>query len=217
MVYRFLPALALVFSLAACLSDGPIGPIPGKVTHDITGIPLALSASGALPVAVTAIDQRPEVTSGKESEKFIGTERGNWSQTITITTASGNDFAQDIAELSASALARGGVPATAMPLPRKGAEEAAQAAFLAQGAERLLTIRLLEWRSDSYTRVIMKWRLEATVQDRAGTVLGRSTVAGTAPVGDTTAGSDNQKITQREMARHLTFLLGDPAITRGLR
>jgi len=215
MVYRFLPALALVLGLAGCLPSGPIGPIPGKVGPDILGAPLVLTAPGALPVAVTAIDERPEVTSGKESDKFVGTERGNWSQTITITTASGNTFAEDIAELSASALSRGG--ATAIPVPSENADEAARAVFAAQGTERLLTIHVLEWRTDSYTRVIMKWRLEATVQDRAGTILGRSMVAGTAPVGDTSSGSDSEAMTQIELSRHLRNLLGDPAITRGLR
>lgn len=217
MVHRFLPALALPLILAACLSGGPIGPIPGKVGHDVTGVRLALRAEGARPTAVTVIDQRPYVVDGDESPKFIGTERGNWSQTVDITTESDRPFADDLADVIAGALASGGVQAKAFALPHGSDEDTALAAFRAQGAERLLAVRVMEWRTDSYTRVNMKWRFEAAVYDPAGAVLGRSSVGGSAPVGNTTAREVSSMITQRELSRQLSHLLGDPAITRALR
>lgn len=217
MVHRIIPALVLPLVLAACLSNGPIGPIPGKVTHDIAGVHPVLTASGALPTAVTVIDRRPYVLAGKESPKFVGTERGNWSQTVDITTESGRGLAEDLTDVIARALSRGGVTATALPQPENATEDAVVAAFPTQGAQRLLVVRILEWRTDSYTRLIMKWRLEAAVYDRGGTALGRSSVAGHAPIGATTASEDANMITQRELSRQLSNLLGDPAITRALR
>jgi hypothetical protein len=217
MVHRFLPALALPLALAACLSGGPIGPIAGASNHDVLGVRMALPADGAQTVAVTVIDQRPYVLAGKESPKFLGTERGNWSQTVNITTKSGNGLGEDLAAVIAGALTRGGAEAAALPLPRGTAEDAALAAFRTQGAERLLAVRILEWRTDSYTRVTMKWRLEAAVYDRGGATLGRSSIGGNTPVGDTTAGEDANMITQRELSRQLANLLGDPAISRALR
>jgi hypothetical protein len=104
-----------------------------------------------------------------------------------------------------------------LPLPPRGGEPEVLAAAQALGAERMLAIRISEWRTDSYTRVIMKWRLDAEVYDSSGGVLGRSRAAGNTPVGDTTADADSSKITQRELRRQLTNLLADPAITRALR
>jgi len=217
MVHRFLPALALIAALAACQQSNPIGPLDPGSEYDIAAVPLSIVAESPLKVAVAVLEQRPYVLDGDESPKFLGTERGAWSQTVTIKTRSGRGLSEDLADLIAGALRRAGVDATPLALDAKANEADAEAAFQASGADRLLEVRLMDWSSDSYTRVVLKLRLEAAVQDRGGAVLGRSSVSGNAPVGNTTASENGERITQREMARHLRNLLGDPGITRGLR
>lgn len=217
MVHRFLAAFALLFALAACQTGGSLGPIVSGGKHDVAGIYLSLPATSPVSVAVAVVDRRPYVVDGKESPEFLGTERAPWSQTVDIKTQSGRPMADDLAEVVAGALTRAGAGATALPQPRGTTDAEALAALQAQGADRLLVIAMHEWRSDSYTRVVMKWHFEATVFDASGNALGRSRSAGNTPVGGTVAADDSNQMTQRELRRQLANLLGDPAITRALR
>lgn len=217
MVHRFLAAFALLAALAACKTPTNVGPIVSGSKHDIAAVELSLPATGPERVAVAVLDQRPGVPNGKTSEEFIGTERAPWSQTVNIKTASGRGFAADLADVVVNALTRAGADASALELPRGAGDAEAKAAAQAAGADRLLAIRIGEWRSDSYTRVMMKWRFDATVYDAAGTVLGRSRTSGNTPVGDTTADEKGERITQRELAHQLGNLLVEPAITGALR
>ena len=217
MIQRILPALALLLALGACKSVTAIGPLAPGGEHDVGAISLTITATTPNTVSVAVIERRPYVVAGDEPEKFLGTERGAWSQTVDITTLSGGPLAVDLTSSVTDALTRNGVVATALNLPRGTTPEAALAAFQAVGTDRLLEVSLDEWRTDSYTRVHLKWRLEANVYDRTGAKLGRSDTQGNSPVGTTLASDDSNIMTIRELSRKMSNLLNDPGVTRGLR
>jgi len=216
MVHRYLAALALLIALAGCKTDESFSGLVDSRSYDIAGTNLMLAATGTGRLAVAAIDERPDVLHGGESRGFLGTERGNWSRPVSVKTASGRGFAEDLTDLVAGALARGGTDATALPLAGNAGEAEALAAFQAQGADRLLLIRVQDWRSEAIVRMLLHWRLQASVLDRNGTVLGSNAGSGDGPVGSVGARDTGERITQRELALHLANLLGDPQITRAL-
>ena len=217
MVHRFLPALALSLLLAGCMPSGPIGPLGGGSRHDIAAVQVALSLSSQQRVTVSVIDDRPEVVSGGKSDQFVGTERGQWAQTNDIKTLSGRGLADDLTDVVVKALASSGVGAVALPQRRGTPAAESVAAFQTQGTDRLLEVRVLGWRTDSYTRVHLEWRIEAAVYDRSGAMLGRSSSSGKAPVGTTVSAEDGNAITIRELSRKLTNVLNEPRITDALK
>ena len=157
------------------------------------------------------------VLNGDESPKFLGKEQAKWGGTKNINTESGRGLAEEIGEVVVNALTRQGITASALQ-PTKGADMAEMLAFFQnQDADRLLMLELQDWRTDVYTRVKLKWRLEAIVYDRAGNILGRSASQGNNPISRTNLRAEYTNIVIHELSNKLTNLLNERAITDALR
>lgn len=219
MVHRFLPALLISLALGGCLeSTGSIGPIASGSAHDVGRAQVAIGITTAKKVSVGVIDDRPEVVSGGKSVRFIGTEQGPWAQTLDTKTKNGKGLAAALTGVIVKGLGDAGIPVVALPHQPSGTPDAqAVAAFQAQGTDRLLLVKIDEWRTDSYTRVYLTWNLEAEVFDRQGVMLGHTSVQGRAPVGGTTAEDSAEQITRRQVSRRLGDLLNEPRITDALK
>lgn len=232
MLHRLIPApvlaLGLLVALAACeqgeaLEGTLAGVMPGSggETYDYAAleVPLALPAGPAVAIAV--IDARPYVLDGDESPRFVGTTARRGRGGVEVTTRSERPLADVLAEALARAFERQGLAAAAVPRP-PGADEPEMlagtlAALADTGAERLLVLRLREWRTDAQVRVTARWELEATVHDRAGRVLGRRTTRGTERIGTrglSSGGAGPQAVAA--LAQRLGFLLEHPEIAGAL-
>ena len=209
MAYRKLLVLALLVALGACrLDDG---------AYELIPVSLSLTATTQQTVVAAAIELRPYVLNGKESPKFLGTERAKWGGAKNIKTESGLGLAEEIGNAVVNALTRQGVTASALQ-PAKGADMSEILAFFqTQNAGRLLMVELHDWRTDVHTRVKLKWRLEAIVYDRAGNILGRSASQGNNPISRTNLRAEYTNIVIHELSNKLTNLLNERAITDALR
>ena len=206
MPVRLLASLALLVVLAGCQQTGSDSSASAK--KDVPVI--------TAPVAVAVIEARPYVLAGEESIKFLGTERGKWGERSPVETASGRPFAEVLAEQAAAILGQQGINAQPMPVKRKDtSEETVIATFLATGVQKLVLIRVREWNSESYTRVMARWNAEATVFDRSGTFLARRQTQGSEIVGDTRMQSDRD-VGQTALQQRLRWLLSEPAILAAL-
>lgn len=208
MNHRILPALGLVLALGACLPGG---------TYELAPVNLSLTATSQQTVVATVTDQRPYVLSGKQSRRFLGTERGDWGGTKNISTKSGRDLVDDLNDAVVQALANQGITASALQPVKDAAATDTLTAFRAQGADRLLVVELQDWRTDIYTRVDLSWRIEAIVYDRSGNMLARTTSQGTAPVARTNLTSNNATVATDELSSKLSNLLNERVITEALR
>jgi hypothetical protein len=208
MLHRFLPVFALLLGLGACSQGG---------TYDFSAVNPVLTISSGRTVSASVIDQRPYVVNGEESPRFVGSERGQHSNTIEIRTASGRPLAEELTDAVVRALDRRGVAASALPLPKGTPEEALLTAFQAQGTERLLAVQMYEWRTKAHTRVTSRWHMEAIVYDRSGHILARGETQGYQPVGRTGLSGGSGGIASREVTRKLSELLNEPAITAALK
>lgn len=217
MLHRLFPALGLLAALGACQAGEALtGAFEGTMgaTYDYAALQLPLTIDTAESVAVTVIDERPYVVNGDESPSFVGTLPGRYRNTIDVTTESGRPLADLVTDAIAAALRRQGVVATAVPLAKATAEAEALAALNAAGAERLLVVRIGEWQTNAHVRVSAHWQLEATVYDRAGEVLGQRRSQGTQNIGTTGFDEETAELAVSAFRERLTYLLGDPAITR---
>ncbi len=208
MFTRHLPALALILATGACLEQ--------KSSYELAPATPAVAAPAAGSIAVVTIDARPYVLDGSKSEEFIGTDRGKYSNTVDVETASGRPLADEVTDLVVRAYAIQGAQAVAVSLPDKGDEAAMLAAALAQG-EKVVAVTIREWRTDAYTRVKVSWNLEAAVYDGAGTALGRSATQGAAPIGVTNLAADSSGVAGQELTRRVAQLLNERRITDALK
>lgn len=208
MIYRILPAIALLIALGACRPSG---------TYELAPVSLSLTATSQQTVAATVLDRRPYVLSGEEASDFLGTERGNWGGEKVMSTQSGRGLAEDLNDTLVQALENRGIAASGLQTV-EGAEDAdALARFRAQGADRLLVVEIQDWRTDIYTRVKLRWRLEAIVFDRSGTMLARTGSQGAAPVARTNLKADYTAVAIEELSAKLSDLLNERVITQALR
>lgn len=208
MIPRLLPALALILTTGACLEQ--------KSSYELAPATPAVSSAAAGSIAVVTIDARPYVLDGSKSEEFIGTDRGKYSNTVDVETASGRSLADEVTDLVVRAYAGQGTQAVAASVPGKGDAAARLAAARGQG-EKVVAVTIREWRTDAYTRVKVTWNLEAEVLDAAGASLGRSQTQGSAPIGVTNLAADSSGIAGQELTRRLSQLLNERRITDALQ
>jgi len=220
MIQRILAALVLALPLLGCDSSDKslrsgIFAISG--TYDTTPLTVAMTARTDRAVAVAVSDLRPYVIDGGEPEAFLGTERGTWGGEKPMLTASDEPVARVIASAVADGLRRRGTEVVLLPLKPGATDADALAALQAQGGERLLLVRMGEWRTDVYTRVQLKWHLEAAVYGRDGIPLAQRRSLGEAPVANTRLETDYGPMAMNELSQRLTNLLSDPAIGDALK
>lgn len=208
MFTRHLPFLAVFLAVVGCMEQ--------KSSYELAPATPAVSAPAAGSIAVVTIDARPYVLDGTKSEAFIGTDRGKYSNTVDVETASGHPLADEVTDLVVRAYASRGAQAVAASLPAGGDEAAMLAAARRQG-EKVVAVTIREWRTDAYTRVKVSWNLEAAVYDGAGTALGRSATRGTAPIGVTNLAADSSGIAGQELTRRISQLLNERRITDALK
>lgn len=220
MLQRLFAVLGLAAALGACDAGGTIGAaLEGTFggAYDYAALAPPVAVAPDRSVAVTVIDQRPYVVNGDESPRFVGTMYGRLRDTVDVDTASGRPLADLVGEAVARALGRQGAEATAVPAARDASEAEALAALQATGADRLLVIRIEEWRTDAAVRVEARWHLEAAVHDGAGELLGRRLTRGTEALGATRiADEDMGPLAVAELGRRLARIIDDPAIAGAL-
>jgi len=208
MIQRLLPALALILSIGACMEQ--------TSSYELAPAAPALTPPAAGSIAVVTLDERPYVLDGSKSAGFIGTDRGKYSNTVDVVTASGKTLAEEVTNLVVNGYAAQGTQAVAAAVPPKGGRDTALAAARSQG-EKVVAVTIREWRTDSYTRVKSTWNLEATVYDGAGTALGHSQTQGAVPIGVTSLRADPSGLASEELSHRLSQLLGERRITDALK
>jgi hypothetical protein len=222
MLHRLFLAVGLVAaaaSLGACRTTGVVKQVLGTSlggTYDYSSLWLPLDVKTDHSIVVAVIDERPAVVKGDKSPAFVGTISGRYRNDVDVTTKSNEPLAGVIADATTAGLQRHGITATAVPTVKPGADPEALAAARTSGADRLLVVHIGAWETRAVVRVEAKWQFEADVFDRSGKLLGQRRTQGAETIG--TAGFDEKtnELAVSALRQHLTYLLGDPEITRAL-
>lgn len=219
MLQRLCLAAGLLAALGGCGAGDTLDAAIGTSfsgSYDYAALQPRLAVAPDRSVAVTVIDQRAYVVNGKEGPGFAGTMLGRYRNPVPVDTASERPLAAVVTDALAEALARGGAEATGVTVADGTAEAEALSALGATGAERLLVVRLHEWRTDAKMRVTARWNLEATVHDRSGRVLGRRSTRGAETIGAADLDESGEALAVADLAERLSRLLNDPAIAGAL-
>ncbi len=129
---------------------------------DYTQAVPALALSSDQSVAVVVIDERPYVVSGNKDSKYVGTVRGGYYNPFNMNTHSGLPLAMDLQKAVVTALNRASITARDQNYPSTKASLPDQ---------RLLVLRVREWKSDTYMRARFDYDLTTSIYDNQGTQL----------------------------------------------
>ncbi len=161
--------LCLLFSLAACSNGRKI---------DYSQAYPVVPQTFAKAVEVQVIDERPYVVSGNKKGHFVGLIRGSYYIPYDVNTRSGEPLAQELQKSLLGGFQHKGVTARAVD---GNARQASSADAM------LLSIRVREWKSESFMGVVLTHALTADVLDSQGQRLASVPVQGSSSVYDFTA------------------------------
>lgn len=160
--------LMLLLSLAACSNGRKI-----DYSQAYPEVPQTFAKS----VEVQVIDDRPYVLSGNKKGHFVGLIRGSYYIPYDVNTRSGEPLAQELQKSLLGGFERKGVKARAVDSKISQASSA---------DAMLLSIRVREWKSESFMGVVLTHALTADVFDSRGQRLASVPLQGSSTVYDFT-------------------------------
>jgi hypothetical protein len=158
--------LLVVFSLSLY---GCAGATAFGRTENYTNAWPGIRYSTPRVVSVVTLDERPYTKDSNKPETFVGLMRGGFGNPFDITTESKSPLSKDISDAVTSGFLNAGTNAYVMPLY--------QGLNISAGkTERLLVIKIYEWKSDTFTSTNFSYDLRAEVYDELGQLKGSNTV-----------------------------------------
>ena len=139
-----------------------------------------LSARSDIPIEVNVIDERPYVVSGSKNPTYVGTLRALYYNPFNVNTLTGDPLSFDLKEAIRRSLAKSSIAAPA-----------AYSTTNANPGQKLLMLKLREWKSDTYVHTRFDYDITATVLDENGKELATKSTKGSGAIKNfLTAGSD---------------------------
>ena len=205
-----LPHLVLVAS-ATLLGGCAFGQ---KFNYAATKIDAGAVSSERM-AALTVLDQREYVKSGKKPESFIGISRGGFGNPFSVQTESGSPLATEMATALAGALRDKGVQVQVVAVRPGSGVKGARSELARTKADRQLLFILNEWKTDSMARTGLDFDIALEVMDRDGSDLASATLAGK-EVSETSVLSA-EKVVQAWFAEKAASLLGSVAVVKAMK
>ena len=197
----------LFLSLATLISGCAIGN-----KYDYRTANPTIEAEGTRTVGVAVSDQRPYVLSGDKTPDFIGLQRGGYGNPFDVSTVSGAPMTVDMTAALVTALQARGYQAVPMSLsPGQEPDR------LPDGADRVLFLKVREWKSDVFGQVTMHWDLEAQVLDAGLRPLASNAIKEVRGTGTRGLESDNEAIAVNAFSVRVGDLLNTDQMLAALR
>jgi hypothetical protein len=186
--------------------------------HQYAGVApdLAIETTRAITVAVQ--DQRPYVLDGDKTPNFVGIQRGGFGNPFDVTTASGNALSSEMATAIVSALEKKNVNATATSVSSNATATQIEEILAAASTDRMLLVKLIEWKSDTYQNTALIYDVRLFVVDATGSVIAENAKQGRDDLGGSFMNPPAHAKTAVPAAtrRILEGLLNDPKILAAL-
>jgi len=187
--------------------------------HQYAGIVPELAIETPLTTAVAVQDQRPYVLDGDKTPNFVGIQRGGFGNPFDVTTASGMSLASDISESIVAALEKKNINAIQVDLAPKATDAQISEILISASADRLLQIKLVEWKADTYQNTALIYDVRLSVLDATGKVIAESAKQGRDDLGGSFMNPPAHAKTAVPVAFRRIFegLLNDPKVIAALR
>ncbi|WP_050577104.1 hypothetical protein [Pseudomonas parafulva] len=131
-------------------------------------------------VEISVIDERPYILSASKSPTFVGRIRGLYYNPFNVNTVSGKPLSSDIQEALRRAFDRASIRSSDAYSPSRSAP-----------GQRLLVLKVREWKMDAYMKVRFDYDISGLVIDENGREVATKSAKSSGPVADLiSAGSD---------------------------
>ena len=137
--------------------------------YDFTKIHLNTNLASSARVAIAVQDLRPFLMSGEKPASYIGIHRdGLGIPKDGANTKSGKPLAEDLSALLVANLSRNGFKARSFLLSSSDDEQSAIEKGITQPTDRILILRMEQFRSDSWAEVELNWKFRLDIYDENG-------------------------------------------------
>jgi hypothetical protein len=207
-------SLTLLLSAALLATGCAVGNV-----HNYRDAAFPLAKDSGQAVAVAVQDQRPYVLDGNKGPEFVGLSRGGFGNPFSVTTASGQPMADDMARAVASSLETAGYRPTVVALSPKEGMDAVRAKLAAARAPRALLLVVREWKSDTYMGTSLTYDLTLSVLDTGGAVLADKSDRGKRDLGASAWNppAHARKAAPEMFSKMMGEFLSDEAIRKALK
>jgi len=176
-----------------------------KYDYRSSSITLPLKAADHRELVLSVEDARPYVVAGNKTPNFVGLQRGGFGNPFDVTTASGRPLTEDMSIAITRALTTSGYKVLTV-------NEKSDKSFLVktatdQGATRIVTLKVNEWKSDIFMGITVHCDIELKIYDVNGELLAASDMKFDEEIGGAQIGaSKNSRIVADEFAKRIGYL-----------
>lgn len=197
--------IALAFTLWGCA-------VGNKYNYESADINLPVKGTAA--VAVDVDDARSYVISGDKKSNFVGLQRGGFGNPFNVTTESDKPLADVITEVLVAALKNGGYTSESIEL--NNLNVAAIQTALATTSDKLVYLKVIEWKTDIYSSITLHYNLELTVYNKEGEAIASSSQKGSEVIGGGGFSSSNSAAAVSALQQKISFLFNSEEIKHAL-
>lgn len=122
-------------------------------------------------ITVGVIDSRPYVVEGKVGPEHVGVMRGGYGNPFYMNTESGRPLSEDLGIAISSGLKNSGLRAGAVPIKSATNFDDALRQCAGSQRDRILILKLNEWKSDTYSTSRFLYEIIANVYDDKGNLV----------------------------------------------
>ena len=206
--------LTSVFVISLILNGCAVG-----VVHKYDGILPNIQVKTNKKVAVGALDQRPYIINKDKPENLVGLQRGGYGNPFDVITQSGQSLASEFGRTISRGLKKKGIVVENVNLkPSPGISEA-KILLRKTGSDRLIILTIAEWKSDTYTRTALIYRVRLEVLDKKFRILASKDLIGKDNLGGNFLNppAHAKKVVPKAFQEKLEELFQDPSIINVLR
>jgi hypothetical protein len=189
--------------------------VGNKYDYRSSSIALPIKSTDHHELVLSVEDSRPYVLEGKKSANFVGLQRGGFGNPFDVTTASGKPLTEDMSAAITQALIDAGYQVVKV-------DGTADSGFLVNtatknGATRILSLKVNEWKSDIYMSITLHCDLELKVFNSQGEMLAESNMKFVEEIGGAQiGGTKNSAAMTNEFAKRIGYLFNKQEIRSAL-
>jgi hypothetical protein len=187
--------------------------------QQLASVAPALTITSSYHIVVGVQDRRPYVLNHDKTEDFVGLQRSVYGIPYDVRTQSGHPLAGDFRDAIVAALKNRNITTDGLNILPAMSDAAVQQAAVTASADRLLYVRIDEWKADTAQNTALYYDLHLAVLDRAGKVISELQRKG-----DDNLGGDGwdpvghaAKVVPEALQRILESLLNDPKIVEAFK
>lgn len=189
--------------------------VGNQYNYRSSSIVLPVKSVNLRTLILSVEDLRPYVLNGDKEPSFVGLQRGGYGNPFDVTTSTGNPMTEDMS----AAIEQGLMDVGYRVVNVQGKPENVYLRNTAvkEGATRIVTLKVYDWKSDIYMGITLHCDLRLIVFDANGELLAESTMKFVEEVGGAITPAKNSQAMADEFAKRIGYLFNKNEVRSALQ